>query len=437
MVYNQVYQKVVALRAHLKIPFFNNAYSLIGVQAAASFLGFVFWVLVTRFLPTNQVGLGTGIFSAALLLTGFAELGFGDGLTYYLPRVAYPDRLINAYFSLSGLLVLLLAAIFIFGQRFFSPSLDILRQSPLTVAAFIGCTLLIHLGTLQDYLFVADRVSKYSLSKNILSNLLRFPLFFVFFFTREWSLILSAGISFLVGMFLIGKQYQKVERPVHRFKLELAPHVWKPILGFSFGNYVVNTMVGLPNTLLPLIVLNRLGPASSGYFYIAWMLASFLSVIGRSFGVSLFVESGRDINSIKKNTIRSLVVSSIFLIPCVILMVVFSSQILMIFGKQYSIEAATLVKLLSISCIPMTFYGITVGVLKAQGKIREMLVLAVIFTGLHVGGGVWFLSSSALSGVGIAVIIARLLSSILAFVFAFRGSFRSLVSRGMLANHSQ
>ena len=58
-----------------------------------------------------------------------------------------------------------------------------------------------------------------------------------------------------------------------------------------------------------------MGAVSNGYFYIAWMVASLLAVIGRSFGSSLFVESGRELNSIKSNTFRSLAISTIILLP--------------------------------------------------------------------------------------------------------------------------
>jgi len=420
MVYNMASQKIAALRNHLKIPFYNNAYSLIGNQATSSILGMIFLVVVTRFYSSNQVGLGTGIYSAALLLTSLAAIGLGDGLTYDLPRVAYPDRLINAYFSLSSIVVITFAGAFILGQRWFSPGLEIIRQSPLSIMLFLSSTIVIHLSMQQDALFVADRVSIYSLSKNILANLIRLPIFALLYTTNEWSLILSAAISLLVGSLTIGKRYHLNERPIHRYQIELDPQIWKPTLGFSFGNYLMNIVVSLPNTLLPLFVLNIMGPTKSGYFYIAWIIPSLLAVIGRSFGSSVFVESGREFNSIKINTLRSMVISSCVLFPSVTLLVVLSNYVLLIFGKQYSLEGAALVRLLLVSCIPLTYYGILVGVLKAQGKIKLLLFLAFIFTGLHIVGALFFIPISGLVGIGWAVIYARFISFVVAVLFVWR-----------------
>ena len=121
-----------------------------------------------------------------------------------------------------------------------------ITRSPVTVVMFLACTLMLHLSQLQDAFFVADRVSKYSLGKNIIANLLRLPIVMVVFFTNEWSLILSAVLSFLIGAYIAGRRYRRKERPGYHFRLEFSRQVWKPILGFSFGNYVMNTVVSLP-----------------------------------------------------------------------------------------------------------------------------------------------------------------------------------------------
>jgi len=413
-------QKVIAVRNHLKIPFFNNAYSLIVNQAVSAILGMVFWMVVTRFFSSSQLGLGSGLYSAALLLTSLASLGFGDGLIYYLPRVAHPVRLINTYFCVSGFVALFFTGVFIICQRWFSPGLEIINESFLFVVLFLLSTLIIHFSILQDGLFIADRVAKYSLTKNILANLLRFPFLALLFNTKEWALILSAGISILIGSLFLGKHYKLNNRSDYRFKIDLDPLVWKPLLGFSFGNYIMNTVVSLPGSFLPLLVLNNLGPAENGYFYIAWMIPSMLDVIGRSFGSSLFVESGLDFNSIKQNIKRSLITSTIVLIPSVILLSFFSKYILLIFGSQYSLKGITLMRLLLISCIPLSYYGIFIGVLKSLGRVKTLLILGFIFSGLHIGGAFLLISNYGLEGLGYSVLIARLISFFIALFFIYQ-----------------
>lgn len=407
------------LREHIKTPFFNNAYSLIGIQVATSLLGFLFWTLAARVFTSDEVGLGTGIYSAALLLVGLASLGFGDGITYYLPRVDHPRSLINAYFSVSAIAVLGLSIIFILGQGNWLPELGIIRETPLTILIFIASVLILHISTMQDALFIADGRSSYSLYKYILINTLRLSIIIFLTMTKEWAFLLSSAMVSIVGIGVYAKQYQKTVRKSYRYTFQIQPKIWSPMLSYSLGNYVFNTLVFLPNTIIPLIVLNRLGATLSAYFYIGWMLANMVSVFGRSFGVSLFVEGSKDYSSIGRNMLRSFVATAVVVIPGVIVLIVLAKPILMIFGKDYGTEATQLVRLLAISIIPFTVYGIAVGVLKARGKITFLILTAITYTGLHLVLSYGLVTNFGLVGIGYAVNVARFAAAFLAIGFVF------------------
>jgi O-antigen/teichoic acid export membrane protein len=107
------------------------------------------------------------------------------------------------------------------------------------------------------------------------------------------------------------------------------------------------------------------------------------------------------------------------LIPAVIGLSILVRPLLLVLGKDYSTQSATLVVLLAVSSIPLTFQGIAVGVLKARARIKSLLVTGVVFTVLHLGFSAWLVSYWGLTGVGIAVILARTLSAALAFLLAF------------------
>lgn len=194
---------------------------------------------------------------------------------------------------------------------------------------------------------------------------------------------------------------------------------------FSFGNFVTNTVVSLPNTLLPLIILTKLGAEANAYFYLAWMLGSMINVIGRSFGTSLFVESGHDETSIKKNILRSLKTASIMVIPGVLGLSLFAHPILLLLGKDYGANSTMLVILIAISSIPLTVHGIAVGILKAKGKVKELILLGAVFTGLHLSLAIIFSTYWGLSGLGYSIITARFISALMAFLLAVNLKFET------------
>ena len=79
------------LRKHIRTPLYDNAYSLIRRPGCRLDSRGIFWAVAARIYTTSQVGLGTGILSAALLLTSLASLGF-DGWVNLLPCHASLSR---------------------------------------------------------------------------------------------------------------------------------------------------------------------------------------------------------------------------------------------------------------------------------------------------------------------------------------------------------
>jgi O-antigen/teichoic acid export membrane protein len=420
---NSLSRKIISFQESVRLPFYNNALSLIALQVMTAVFGYLFWLVVTRTASPEQIGLGAALFSGAIFIVGLAVLGFDDGLIYYLPRSAQPGELINATYSVTALITMVLAVGFIAGIKLWAPDLIGVQASPLPVVLFIACAIVLQVGTMQDAVFVAERNSRFALVKGIIANLLKFPVWLLFLAAGAWTILLAAAASVLGSVVICGWVYRR-QQSVSRFAFRLAPRIWSPMIRFSFGNYVTNLVVSLPNTLLPLIILSRLGAEANAYFYVGWMLGNIVNVIGRSFGTSLFVESGRDMASIRINVKRSLRISAIVLIPSILLLVVGSRSILGLFGKHYSAEAYELVNLIAISCIPLTLHGVAVGVLKSKNKVAELIIVGVVFAALHIGLSVWLADTFGLPGIGYAVIISRTVAACLAVVFAF-GAMRS------------
>jgi O-antigen/teichoic acid export membrane protein len=412
-------ERLAVVWQHLKIPFYTNAYALIALQGITAFLSLIFWVTVVRLLPVNQIGIAAALYSAAMLVVWLSGLGFDDGLAYYLPHLDRPNDLINASICVTATFATILSIGFVLGADYWAPELGF-GSGGSTAITFVVCTVILQISILQDGLFVADRASVYVLIKGLFTCILRFPIFVVFLFTMQWDMLLSAALAFFCGTVVFLLVYRKKRRPDYRFFPSFSPSVWRPILGFSMGNYLINMILGLPNTLLPLIVLAHQGAESNAYFYVAWMTGNLINVIGRAFGTSIFVENGWDSGTLRRNISRSLKTSIFITIPAILILVLLARPLLLLMGKDYSAQATTLLSLIAISCAPLTLQGVAIGVLKAKGHVGELMFVAVIFTALHVGLGTLFASVWGLTGLGVAIIIARLISTFLASLFAFR-----------------
>ena len=113
-----------------KDPLHKNAIYLMMNHLVTSGLGFIFWMIVARYYPPEEVGLASVIISSMLLIAILGNLGFGIGLIRFLPNAKIKDanEMINSCFTISGIFTSVLILIFLLGLNIWSPGLVFLRN---------------------------------------------------------------------------------------------------------------------------------------------------------------------------------------------------------------------------------------------------------------------------------------------------------------------
>ena len=101
---------------HAKDPLYKNSFFLMLNSALTAIFGFISLTIITRLYTTTDLGLFFAIVSAAGLLAVFSRLGFDVGLIRFLPESKEPENLINSCFTLSGIVALIFAVIFLAGR---------------------------------------------------------------------------------------------------------------------------------------------------------------------------------------------------------------------------------------------------------------------------------------------------------------------------------
>ncbi len=420
-----IHKMTVQIKHQFANPLINSASYLIALQIAISFFGFFFWAVAARLFASEQVGIATAVFSMAMLLGSVANLGLPTSLVYFFSRTDNPNRLINACYSVPIVTSLILSTAFLAGIHIWSPDLAILQQSGIYMAMFVLGTMVISLTKVQEVLFVADRVSKLSFYSGIVTNVAKFPLLFLAFVVADWSVIFAAIVlASLLGLVIFNWHYQHRVRPDYQPGIVLTPKVWKPLAGYSLGNFLADRISLLPDTVIPIIVLNTLGPASSAHFFMAWSIAGTLSIAGRALGLALFVENSHDGKASQKNVLRSLFFAGLVLIPGILGIILLGRPLLSLLGKEYGQEGSTLLYLLAISSIPLTVYRIAGSVLKGQEKIKSLVVVTILSSGLNIGVSLWLIPALSLTGVGLARILATTITAVIIAWVAFPHAIR-------------
>jgi len=303
-------------------------------------------------------------------------VGLNISLVRFLPHADKPQDLINSCYTLSGLISLAVAGVFLAGLGFWSPALAFVNQHAVFASAFIVFAVLWTLSNLVDSTFVARRRAGFVLSKNTIFSVLRLPLpilFVLFFHTfgivASWGI--AAAVAVAVSIFLFLRRVQDSYKPVPALKLSLLKGMWR----YSGGNYLANLFAGCPAFILPLMVVNVLGAEQNAYFYIGWMMAGLLFAIPRAVSQSLFAEGSHFEDKLKENVTKSLKVTYLLLVPAVIVLILAGKWVLLAFGQSYSANALHLLWVLSVSSLPLAINSIYFTILRVTGRIKELMAI--------------------------------------------------------------
>ena len=107
---------------HLRNPLYRNSLFLMTNTIVSAALGFLFWMIVANFYTEAEVGWGSAVVSAMLLLAMLAVPGFDAAVVRFLPRAEKPVILLNFFLTWSAIIAAVVAVVFVAGLPFWSPA---------------------------------------------------------------------------------------------------------------------------------------------------------------------------------------------------------------------------------------------------------------------------------------------------------------------------
>lgn len=388
-------------------------------------LGFFFWMVVARFYTEAEVGWGAAIISAMTLLALLSELGFGAALIRFLPKAEKPVDIINSCFTLSGIVALALAAIFIAGLNLWSPAIGFIRENPIFATAFAFFVLLFALSGLTDSIFIASRRAEFVLPKGTVFSLLKIPLpillalfFHTFGIAAAWGI--AVGVAMAVSVLLLLPRVQNQYRPVPKLNVGAMGKMWR----YSAGSYLNSLFAGAPALILPIMVVNLIGPAHNAYFYMAWMIAGLLSAIPLAVSQSLFAEGSHFEDELGVNVRRSLKLIFLLLIPAVVLLFLLGNWLLSLFGEGYTTNGLMLLWILGISNLFLGINHVYNSLLRVERRVGKLAIISGFIATAVLLGSYFSMPITGIVGIGYVWLAAQGMVT-LYVLFALRPYYRA------------
>jgi O-antigen/teichoic acid export membrane protein len=386
-------------------------------SASTGLFGFVFWIVAARLYTTDVVGIASAIISVAALLETICFLGLGYGLIRFLQSSTDPIKLINSSLTLTGLLSLAAAGIFIVGLNIWSPSLSIIRENPFYMVIFLLYVPMLVLDDLTDHIMIGKRRAMFSFAHILIFNISRLALLVLLVvFSRSFGIVGSWSaatlIALLISLFLLLPRAQ----PGYRLCFVVDKKEFSGVLNFSFLNYLSDLFWSVPGLVLPIIVLNLLGAKSNAYFYMAWTMSSILTMIPMGVSVSLLAEGAYDETKLKTHVKSSLKMITILLIPAAVIIWFLANQLLRLYGGLYAENAVTLLRWLVIAAFPSAINIVYFNIKRVQKIMKPVIILTAFMAFIAISVSYLLLPRLGINGVGIAWLSAQ---SAIAIVVVF------------------
>lgn len=409
--------RVLTSREQLKsaygVSLYRNAIYLVLNSVVGAVLGFVFWILAARLYSPEEVGLASAVIAAASFLAMLSTVGLDYGLIRFIPNSGRKvNVLVNSCFTLSGAIAILVSLVFLAGIRIWSPALVFLLQNPFNFGSFVVIVITWSIWLLLFNVFVGQRKAGFALLQNVGYGFVRLALILPLAFLGAAGIFTSWGIGFtvivIVGLLLLLPRLQSGYRPLPTIRKEAISEM----AHFSFANYIVALISGVPFFIIPLMIVNLLGAEQNAYYYIGYAVALPLLYIPRSVSFALFAEASHNAEKLGQYVNRSLKFSFSLLIPAIIIIFLVGDKILLLFGKGYSEQATQLLWILALSALPTAVNYAYYTKKRVEKQMKTVLSLSVLSLAITLGLSYLLLPAMGIIGAGIAWLASRGLVSL-------------------------
>jgi O-antigen/teichoic acid export membrane protein len=416
---------VTRLVSHLRIPLFRNAYALASSSFLTSAIGMIYWVLVAREYPTEIVGLNSAMISVMMFLGGVAQLNLADGAIRFIPTTGqHTHRFVRATYLISLAVAAAASIIFLTQLGRWAPTLGFLGTTPLLLVWFTLSTMGWALFVMQDGVLTGLRRATWVPVENTVFSLVKIVLMLMFVSSLP---TLGVFASWSVGLVitLIPTTYYIFHSLIpHHMRLPAEVHedlALPQVARYVAGDYLGALAWLACTTLLPIMVTQLAGPTDNAYYYLSWQISLLLIAIAGSMGSSLVVEASTRPDALAEYSYRVLVQSALIVIPLAVILVIIAPYALLLFGKTYSVEGTTLLRLLSISAVPHIVTVIYVSMAQVRRQISRIILALGSLCVLVLTLSYVLLSRMGILGVGYAWLIGQSLVATTILFFWVKG----------------
>ena len=355
----------------------NSLYLLFSTGLKALF-SVVFWIIAARSFTTDETGSATSLLSATAFVSLLALLGLDTSFIRYLPGAKNRQSLITGGLTVATIFALALSTLYVLAVPTIAPRLAFIERSlPLAIGVILFTTAA-SVNTLTDSIFIGSHKSGYiALTDGAIAGIVKIGALAFFIGSGAFGLY-AASSTGLVATTLASILLIAIPlgwRP--RFRDSL--NALRPLARFSGANYAVELLAIVPQAVIPIIMLDRLGPSDAAYYFVAYQVAGLTYPTIFAIQSTMLAEGGRahaNLGILMKRSARLMLMISM---PVVLVVILGGHWILLIFGPKYSAHGTLALIVLMATSLPMAAYSLIYTAIRLVGRLQVLVSSSVLF----------------------------------------------------------
>jgi O-antigen/teichoic acid export membrane protein len=392
-------------------PMLRNGHALILSAGLSQVIGIVYWVVAARNYPAAVVGRNSAAISITLFLAGIAELNMMSTLVRFLPASgARTARLILTAYGASTVVAAAAGTGFLLLIPALEPQLGFLRGSPFLAAWFVMSVITGAIFVLQDSALTGVRAATFVPVENAAFSSAKLAMM-----VPLVSLLPQAGIylswtaAFALSVlptnaYLFGRA---IPRHLRRSPTAAPPPRLREIRAFLVPDSLAAFFFMASTSLLPLLIIDRLGAAAAGHYALAWLIGYALYLVSMNMGASLVVETAAGQERLRERCLRSLTHLAKLLVPAVAVIAAAAPYLLGLLGPGYAAADTGALRLLALSALPALVTNTAISVTRSQRRMAVVAGIQVSICALVWGLSAALMGPLGVTGIGAAWLIAQ------------------------------
>jgi hypothetical protein len=396
----------------LRDPVLRNGYALVLSAGVTQLIGIFYWVAAARSYPAAVVGRNSAAINITVFLAGLAELNLMGTLVRFLPVSGTRSvRLILTIYAISASVATLVGLSFIVLISHVEPQLGFLRSSPFLVLWFVVSIITGAIFVLEDSALTGIRAASFVPVENSVFSFVKLALMFPLMrLLPTAGIYLSWTAAFAITVIPANAYlfFRAVPRHLraHRPTADPPPSL-RDIRSFLVVDSLAGYCMLACTTGLPLMIIDRLGPAAAGHYALAWIIGFSLYLVSLNMGSSLTVETAANQSEIRSRCLRCVMHQAKLLVPAVALIVATAPYVLTIFGPGYAAADAGALRLLALAALPALITNTAISVTRSQRRMKSVAGIQVSICVLMWGLSAVLMGPLGIMGVGAAWLIAQ------------------------------